>query len=107
VSGLDPAKPVPIHDLVRVTSLMFALMLSFSAAGIWNGWVQARGVVQREALAPENALALADGLSPERAAKVKAGVIAYARGRRSMNGRRWHSRSTWTIRSMRSRTARS
>jgi hypothetical protein len=80
VSGLDPAKPVPIHDLVRVTSLMFALMLSFSAAGIWNDWVQARGVVQREALALENVLALADGLSPERAAKVKAGVIAYARG---------------------------
>jgi hypothetical protein len=80
VSGLDSAKSVPIHDLVMVTSLMFALMLSFSAAGIWNDWVQARGAVQREALALENVLALADGLSPERAAKVKAGVIAYARG---------------------------
>jgi Protein of unknown function (DUF4239) len=80
MSGLDSAKSVPIHDMVMVTSLMFALMLSFSAAGIWNDWVQARGAVQREALALENVLALADGLSPERAAKVRAGVIAYARG---------------------------
>src|SRR5215831_9532941 len=32
------------------------------------------------ALALENVLALADGLSPERAAKVRAGVIAYAKG---------------------------
>jgi Protein of unknown function (DUF4239) len=79
VSGLDSAKSLPIHDLVMVTSLMFALMLSFAAAGIWNDWVQARGAVQREALALENVLALSDGLSPERAAKVRAGVIAYAR----------------------------
>src|SRR5262245_13671064 len=56
-----------------------SLMLSFAAAGIWNDWVQARGAVQREALALENVLALVDGLSPERAAKVRAGVLAYAR----------------------------
>jgi Protein of unknown function (DUF4239) len=80
VSGSESAKSLPIHDMVMVTSLMFALMLSFAAAGIWNDWVQARGAVQREALALENVLALADGLSPERAAKVRAGVIAYARG---------------------------
>jgi len=79
VFGLASAKSLPIHDMVMVTSLMFALMLSFSAAGIWNDWVQARGAVQREALALENVLALADGLSPERAAKVRAGVLAYAR----------------------------
>lgn len=60
--GFDPAKSVPIHDLVTVTSIMFALMLSFAAAGIWNDWVQARSAVQREALALENVLALADGL---------------------------------------------
>lgn len=78
--GYDSAKPLPIHDLVTVTSIMFALMLSFSAAGIWNDWVQARTAVQREALALENVLALADGLSPERAAKVRASVVAYARG---------------------------
>src|SRR5262245_60560676 len=61
VFGLASAKSLPIHDMVMVTSLMFALMLSFSAAGIWNDWVQARGAVQREALALENVLALADG----------------------------------------------
>jgi hypothetical protein len=78
--GSESAKSLPIQDMVMVTSLMFALMLSFAAAGIWNDWVQARGAVQREALALENVLALADGLSPERAAKVRAGVIVYARG---------------------------
>src|SRR5262245_12711678 len=80
MAGLESAKSLPIQDMVMVTSLMFALMLSFAAAGIWNDWVQARGAVQREALALEDVLALADGLSPERAAKVRAGVIAYAKG---------------------------
>jgi hypothetical protein len=79
MAGSGSAKSLPIQDMVMVTSLMFALMLSFAAAGIWNDWVQARGAVQREALALENVLALSDGLSPERAAKVRAGVIAYAR----------------------------
>jgi Protein of unknown function (DUF4239) len=77
--GFDRAKPVPVHNLITVTSVMFALMLSFAAAGIWNDWVQARSAVQREALALENVLALADGLSPDRAAKVKASVISYAK----------------------------
>jgi hypothetical protein len=80
MAGSESAKSLPIQDMVMVTSLMFALMLSFAAAGIWNDWVQARGAVQREALALENVLALTDGLSPERAAKVRAGVIAYAKG---------------------------
>ena len=80
VSGSGSGKSLPIQDMVMVTSLMFALMLSFAAAGIWNDWALARGAVQREALALENVLALADGLSPERAAKVRAGVIAYAKG---------------------------
>jgi hypothetical protein len=79
MAGSESAKSLPIQDMVMVTSLMFALMLSFAAAGIWNDWVQARGAVQREALALENVLALVDGLSPERAAKVRAGVLAYAR----------------------------
>lgn len=78
-SGADPAKPLHIHDLVTVTSILFALMLSFSAAGIWNDWLQASSAVQREALALENVLTLADGLSPDRAAKIKESVIAYAK----------------------------
>ncbi len=66
LSGVDPAKPLPIQDLVPVTSIFFALMVAFSASGIWS-------------LALENVLALAEGLSADRAAKVKAGVIAYAK----------------------------
>jgi hypothetical protein len=79
LSGVDPAKPLPIQDLVPVTSIFFALMVAFSASGIWNDWLQARNAVQREALALENVLALAEGLPADRAAKVKAGVIAYAK----------------------------
>jgi uncharacterized protein DUF4239 len=79
LSGFDPAKPLPIHDLVPVTSILFALMVAFSASGIWNDWQQARSAVQREALALENVLALAEGLSSERTAKVKESVIAYAK----------------------------
>jgi hypothetical protein len=47
MAGSESAKSLPIQDMVMVTSLMFALMLSFAAAGIWNDWVQARGAVQR------------------------------------------------------------
>src|SRR5262245_33224898 len=63
-AGSGSAKSLPIQDMVMVTSLMFALMLSFAAAGIWNDWAQARGAVHRAALALANVLALADGLSP-------------------------------------------
>jgi Protein of unknown function (DUF4239) len=54
-------------------------MVAFSASGIWNDWLQARNAVQREALALENVLALAAGLSAERAEKVRAAVIGYAK----------------------------
>src|SRR5262245_49942199 len=79
LSGVDPAKPLPIDDLVPVTSIFFALMVAFSASGIWNDWLQARSAVQREALALENVLALAAGFPAEQAAKVKAAVMAYAK----------------------------
>ena len=36
VRGWDPAKPINIPELVTVTSVLFALMLSFSAAGVWS-----------------------------------------------------------------------
>src|SRR6266487_497782 len=100
LSGVDPAKPLPIQDLVPVTSIFFALMVAFSASGIWNDWLQARNAVQREALALENVLALAEGLSADRAAKVKAGVIAMRRLQRNMSGRRWRGRPTWMTPSM-------
>src|SRR5262245_57697136 len=64
MAGSESAKSLPIQDMVMVTSLMFALMLSFAAAGIWNDWVQARGAVTREAMELEHVIALTDGLSP-------------------------------------------
>lgn len=38
---------------------MFALMVAFSAAGIWSDAIQARGAVQREANSIENIVAIA------------------------------------------------
>jgi hypothetical protein len=36
-SGVDPAIPLPIRDtLIDSISAIFALMMAFSAAGIWN-----------------------------------------------------------------------
>ena len=79
LSGSDPAKAPLISELVTVTSILFALMLSFSAAGVWNDWLQAQNAVQREALALDNVLALADGLPSDRGGRVKDRVLAYAK----------------------------
>jgi hypothetical protein len=79
LSSRDPAQSPYVPELVTITSIQFALILSFSAAGVWNDWVQAQNAVQREALALDNVLALADGLPPDRAAKVKERVIAYVK----------------------------
>jgi hypothetical protein len=58
--GLDPSQPILIRDAV-ISSLgaIFALMVAFSASGIWNDALQARAAVQREANAIENVTALA------------------------------------------------
>jgi hypothetical protein len=77
--GWDPAKPVNVPELVTVTSVLFALMLSFSAAGVWNDWQQAQSAVRREALALENVLGLANGLPAERGGKLRERVLAYAK----------------------------
>jgi hypothetical protein len=48
-------RPLPIRDaLISSLSAMFALMVAFSAAGIWSDAIQARGAVQREANSIEN-----------------------------------------------------
>ena len=78
-SRSDAAKVPLISELVTVTSILFALMLSFSAAGVWNDWLRAQNAVQREALALDNVLALADGLPSDRGARVKERVLAYAK----------------------------
>src|SRR5262249_2728333 len=77
LSSRDHGKSPYIPELVTITSILFALILSFSAAGVWNDWVQAQNAVQREALALDNVLALAEGLPADRGAKVKEQVIAY------------------------------
>jgi hypothetical protein len=46
---LGRTRPLPIRDaLISSSSAMFALMVAFSAAGIWSDAIQARGAVQRE-----------------------------------------------------------
>jgi hypothetical protein len=58
--GVAATDVLAVRDsLITSLSAIFALMVAFSAAGIWNDWVQARGAVQREANALENSFALA------------------------------------------------
>lgn len=56
-------EPLPIRDsLINACGGLFALIVAFSAAGIWNDAVSARTAAQREADAVENALAVSAGL---------------------------------------------
>ena len=58
--GIAPIQPLPVRDaLIGSLSAMFALMVAFSAAGIWSDAIQARAAVQREANSIENIIALA------------------------------------------------
>ena len=60
VLGIAPTQSLPIRDaLIGSLSAMFALMVAFSAAGIWSDAVQARAAVQREANSIENIIAIA------------------------------------------------
>jgi hypothetical protein len=77
--GLEGAKSPYVSELVTVISVLFALMLSFSAAGVWNDWVQAQNAVRREAMALENVLGLTTGMAPDRAAKIRERVFTYVR----------------------------
>ena len=53
--------------MISVISAIFALMVAFSAAGIWNDTLQARSAVQREANALENALGVSTDCPPRSA----------------------------------------
>ena len=62
-SGFDPAVMLPMRDnLIGSISAIFALMVAFSAAEIWNDTSQANTAVQRKSNALENLLALAPSL---------------------------------------------
>lgn len=64
--GYELHEPLPIRDsVIGACAGLFALIVAFSAAGIWNDAVSARNAVQREADALENAMALSASLPPE------------------------------------------
>jgi hypothetical protein len=78
--GLPPNSPLLIRDaLISSLSAMFALMVAFSAAGIWNDSIQARAAVQREANAIENIVALSSNFSEDLRETVHADILRYAR----------------------------
>lgn len=80
MSGLNPVVQLPVRDtIIGAVSTIFALMMAFSAAGIWNDTLLANSAVQREANAIENALALARGLPADLTEKIRDGVVRYSR----------------------------
>ena len=61
--GIEPENPLALREsIISAVSAMFALLLAFSAAGIWNDRLQAANTVEREAAALENVRVLAGGL---------------------------------------------
>lgn len=78
LAGLWLDEPLPIRDsLVGACGALFALILAFSAAGIWNDAVAARNAVQREADAIENALVLSASLPEQTQAVLAEDLRAY------------------------------
>jgi hypothetical protein len=78
--GLDPRQPILIRDaVISSLSAIFALMVAFSASGIWNDAIQARAAVQREANAIENVTALASHYPAEVREEVHAAMLRYGR----------------------------
>jgi hypothetical protein len=64
--GIGKDQVLPVRDtLITGFTGLFALMVAFSAAGIWNDAIQARATVQREANAIENVIALGSSLPEE------------------------------------------
>jgi hypothetical protein len=75
-----PSQPLPIRDaLIGSLSAMFALMVAFSAAGIWSDAIQARAAVQREANSIENVIAIAWGFPEEFRDAIHNDMLRYAR----------------------------
>lgn len=73
-------QPLPIRDsIINACGALFALIVAFSAAGIWNDAVSARTAVQREADAVETALTLAVVLPEETRFELTGGLQAYLR----------------------------
>ena len=80
VVGLDPHQPILLRDsVVSSLSAIFALMVAFSAAGIWNDAIQARAAVQREANAIENVTALTAHYPADLREEVHGAILRYGR----------------------------
>jgi hypothetical protein len=78
--GIDSGQPILIRDaVISSLSAMFALMVAFSASGIWNDALQARAAVQREANAIENVTALAAHYPAELREEVHDAMLSYGR----------------------------
>jgi hypothetical protein len=78
--GVASTRPLLIRDaLISSLSAMFALMVAFSAAGIWSDAIQARSAVQREANAIENIVALSSNFPDGLRAEVHTEILRYAR----------------------------
>lgn len=74
-------QPLPIRDsIINTCGALFALIVAFSAVGIWNDAVSARTAVQREADAVETALTLAVVLPEETRATLTNELQDYLRG---------------------------
>lgn len=79
-SGHDMSQPLPLRDtVINALGTLFALMMAFSAAGIWNDAMQARAAVQREANALETVLALASSLPADLHTRIRDKVHTYGR----------------------------
>lgn len=71
---------LPIRDsIINACGALFALIVAFSAAGIWNDAVAARTAVQREADAVETALTLAVVLPEETRSELTRELQGYLR----------------------------
>jgi hypothetical protein len=56
LAGFPPTEMLPIRDsIIGACTTIFALIVAFTAAGIWNDALNARNTVHREADALENA----------------------------------------------------
>jgi Protein of unknown function (DUF4239) len=80
VLGLKPSEPILVRDsVINFLGAIFALMVAFSASGIWNDSIQARAAVQREANAIENVTALASHYPAELREDVRNAMLSYGR----------------------------
>lgn len=80
LAGFWLEDPLPIRDsVIGACGALFALIVAFSAAGIWNDANSARNAVEREADAVENVLVLSASLPEETQSAIGNHLRAYVR----------------------------